>query len=95
MAAAQAAENHGDTYINSNQNPLTKVTGGSRCTEFKDILPWNISQMIKKTLTINTRIVISGRSMETETTTFPYRRKAIVEQIPTSEEINKSKRAGQ
>ena len=33
--------------------------------------------------------------METETTTFPDRRKAILEQILTSEEINKSKKAGQ
>ena len=38
-----------------------------------------------------------GKSMETETTTwseFPNGGKAIVEQILTSEEINKSKRAG-
>ena len=38
-----------------------------------------------------------GKSMETETTTwseFPNGRKAIVEQILASEEINKSKRAG-
>ena len=38
-----------------------------------------------------------GKSMETETTTwseFPKGRKAIVEQIVASEEMNKSKRAG-
>ena len=36
-----------DIYINSILNPLTKLTNSSRSTEFKDILPWNISQMIK------------------------------------------------
>ena len=35
-----------DTYINSNLNPLIKFPSSSRSTEFKDILPWNISQMI-------------------------------------------------
>ena len=35
-----------DIYVNSNLNPLTKSTSSSRNTEFKDILPWNISQMI-------------------------------------------------
>ena len=53
-----------DTYdegynINSNLNPLTKFTTSSRSTEFKDILPWNVSQMITKTIPIRTRIVIS------------------------------------
>ena len=47
-----------DIYINSNLNPLTKFTSSSRSTEFKDILPWNISQMIMKTIPISTRIVI-------------------------------------
>ena len=49
-----------DTYelISSNLNPLTKFTS-SRSTEFKDILPWNISQMITKTIPISTKIVIS------------------------------------
>ena len=32
--------------INSNLNPLTKFTSSSRSIQFKDILPWNISQMI-------------------------------------------------
>ena len=36
-----------------------------------------------------------GKSMETETTTGSDLRKTIVEQIQGSEEINKSKRAGQ
>ena len=48
-----------DIYINSNLNPLTKFTSSSRSTNFKDILPWNISQMITKTIPISTRIVIS------------------------------------
>ena len=42
-----------------NLNPLTKFTSSSRSTEFKDILPWNISEMITNTILINTRIVIS------------------------------------
>ena len=93
-----------DIYINSNLNPLTKFTSSSRSTKFKDILPWNISQMITKTIPISTRIVISyvmkrgiPLEMESEATTwseFPNGGKAIVEQILTSEERNKSKRAG-
>ena len=62
-----------DIYINFNSNPLTKFTSSSRSTVFKDILPWNITQMITKTISNSTRIVISyamkwGKSMETETT---------------------------
>ena len=85
MAAARAAENHvrldlilmiRAVYISSNPNPITKF----RSTEFKDILPWSICQMITKTTPISTRIVISyaikrpshfefiGKSMEPETT---------------------------
>ena len=37
-----------DLYINSNLNPLTKFICSSRSTEFKDMLAWNISQMIMK-----------------------------------------------
>ena len=48
-----------DIYIISNQNPLTKFTSSSKSTEFKDILPWNISQMIIKTTPISTIIVMS------------------------------------
>ena len=48
-----------DIYINSHLNPLTKFTTSSRTTEFKDILPQNISQMITKTIPISARIVIS------------------------------------
>ena len=43
----------------SSPNPLTKFTSSSRSTGFKDILPWNIFQMITKTILISTRIVIS------------------------------------
>ena len=32
-----------DIYINSNLNPLTKFSSSSRSTNFKDMLPWNIS----------------------------------------------------
>ena len=45
-----------DIYINSNLKPPTKLTSSSRNTEFKDILPWNISQMITKTIPTFTRI---------------------------------------
>ena len=46
-------------YISYDLNPLTKFTSSNRSTKFKDILPWNISQMITKTIPISTRIVIS------------------------------------
>ena len=48
-----------DIYINSNLNPLTKFTSSSKSTMFKDNLQWNMSQMIRKTILISTRIVIS------------------------------------
>ena len=65
--------------------------------------------MFPKTIPIRTRLFIShamkwascfefnGKTIETETTTrseFPNGRKAIVEEILASEEINKSKSAG-
>ena len=92
-----------DIYINSKLNQLVEFINSSRRTQFKDILPWNISQMITKTIPISTRIVIAmqwnrashfefdGKSMETETTTWaesPTRGKAIVEQTLASEERN-------
>ena len=46
-----------DIYINYNLNLFTKFTS-SGSTEFKDFLPWNISQMITKTVPISTRIVL-------------------------------------
>ena len=68
-------------YINSNLTPLIKVFLRSRSTKLKNILPWNISQMIMKTIPSSTRVIISSvikqgvpfefdrKSMETETTT--------------------------
>ena len=47
-----------DIYINSNLNRPTNFTSSGRSTEFKDILPWNISKMITKTIPISTRTVI-------------------------------------
>ena len=63
--------------INSSLEELTKFSTSSRSTEFKDILPWNISHMITKTVLISARIFIScamkrdigGKSKETEATT--------------------------
>ena len=46
-------------YINSNPKPLTKFTTSSRSTEFKDIIQWNISQMIMKTTPISANVAIS------------------------------------
>ena len=45
-------------YINCNVNLLTKFISSSRSTKFKDILPWNIFQIITKTIPISTKIVI-------------------------------------
>ena len=39
-----------DIYINSNLKLLTKFASSCRSTKFKDILPWNISQMIIQSL---------------------------------------------
>ena len=93
--------------INSNRNPLIKFTSSSRSTEFKDIFPWNISQMITKTVPISTRIVISDETVHPlsgltktqlkQTVTwseFPNEGKAMIEQILASEERKKYKREG-
>ena len=48
-----------DIYINFNLNPPTKFTSSRRSTKFKDIFPWNISEMITKTIPISKRVVIS------------------------------------
>ena len=97
-----------DIHINSNLNPLTKLTSSSTSTKFKDIFPWNISQMITKTLPFSTNIVISyainrashckfhRKSMQTEATKWselPKGGRTIVEQILVSKESKKSKRA--
>ena len=95
-------------YIHSNLNPLTKFTSSSRGTEFKDILPWNISQMIMKTVLISRRVVISylmkrgipiwvwlevNGNWDNHMIIIYQWRKAIVEQILASDERNKSQRA--
>ena len=46
-----------DIHILSNLNLVTKFTSSSKSTKFKDILPWNISQMITKTVQIIMSIV--------------------------------------
>ena len=46
-------------YIDSNLNPFTKFTSSSRSTKFKDIVLWNISQIITKIIPISMRIVIT------------------------------------
>ena len=47
-------------YVHQFQpGPNTQFNSNSRSTEFKDILLWNISQMITKTIPIGTRTVIS------------------------------------
>ena len=45
-------------YINYNLYALTNVSSSSRVTKFKDILTWNMSQMITKAAPISTRIII-------------------------------------
>ena len=71
-----------DIYINTNLNPLTKFTSSSRSSEFRNILQWNISKMIMKTVPISTRMVLTyvmkpsiplwiwWKSVVTETTTW-------------------------
>ena len=78
-------------------------TSSSRSTEFKDILPWNISQMINdiedppnqhenshKSCNETRHPVVNLIESQWETSGG----KAIVEQILASEERNKSKRTG-
>ena len=48
-----------DIYRYYNLNTFTEFSSSSKSIKFKDILPWNISQMITKTVPISTRIVIS------------------------------------
>ena len=95
-----------DIYINFNWNPLTKFTSSSRTTVFKDILPWNISQMIAKTVSISSRLVISNamkrgiplwiwwkfnENWDNNMIRISQLGKAIVEQILASEERNTCK----
>ena len=46
-----------DMCINFILDPLTKFTSSSRGINFTDILPWNISLMITKIVSINRRII--------------------------------------
>ena len=97
-----------DIHINSNLNPLKKFPS-SRSNEFKKILPWIISKMVTKIVTISTRIVISyamkrdillwiswkvSGNWDNDMARISQWREAIVEQILASEERNKTKRAG-
>ena len=83
-------------YINSNLNPLTRFTSTNRSTEFKDILPWNIFQMITKTIPISTRIDMKqgilfwvywkvNENWDNNMIRISQWREAIVEQILVSE----------
>ena len=45
-------------YINSKLEQLTKITSSSRSTELKDIVPWDISPMLMKSIPNSTKIVI-------------------------------------
>ena len=90
-----------DIYISVPHEHHTKLATTSGNTEFKDILPWNISQMITNTI-LETRkrappFEFRGNSMKIETTTsseFLNGGKVIVEQILAPVEINKFKIAG-
>ena len=75
MAATQAVENHRDEWglttwyllwrIHTSiqtWTPFTKFASRSSSTDFKDILPWNISQIIAETILISTRIVMLYKS---------------------------------
>ena len=98
-----------DIYINSNLNQLTKFTSSSRSTDFKNILTWNISQIITKTVPISTRIVKSNErrwgiplwiswkiniNWDNNMIRISQRRENHVEQILVSEKRKKFKRAG-
>ena len=91
-----------DKYINSNLDPHTEFSTISRSIKLKDFFPWNISEMIMKTVPISTRIVISYAmkrvnhfrvSSKSNMTTIFQWKEATVEQILAPEEMNKCKRA--
>ena len=97
------------TSIPTQRNPVTNFTGSSRSTKLEDILPWNISQMITKTIPVSTRIVISYE-MKRDILLWIWWRiignwdknmirisqwwESIAEKILVPEGRNKSKRAG-
>ena len=49
----------GIIYTNSSLDPLTKFSSNCRSTNIKNILPWNASQTITKTIQICTEMVIA------------------------------------
>ena len=97
-----------DIYINSNLKPLTKFISNKR-RYLKGIFPWNISQMITKTIRITIRIVmrytikqdilfwvwwkVNGNS-DNNMIRISNGGKGIVEQILVPEDRNKYKTAG-
>ena len=65
MAAAEAAENSGDDPNGDDlrfmeMNLITKFSSSSKTTEFKNILLWSISQIIRKAAQICTRIIVTN-----------------------------------
>ena len=46
-----------DICINSSLNLLIKFSGSTRSTNFQGVLPWNISKMNTKSISVSTRIV--------------------------------------
>ena len=51
---------HDEEYLHQCQPATADIfSGSSISTKFKDILPWNISQIITEAVPINTRIIIS------------------------------------
>ena len=99
-----------DIYIDSSLNLLKKFTSNSWSSKFKDTLSLKISQMITKTAPISTRIVIIFTmkrgipfwvwqkvkgNWDNKIIQIPqWRESYIVKEIPATEKINKSKRAG-
>ena len=45
-----------DIYINSILDSVTKINSSSRRTKFKDILPWNIYQIITNSVIISAKV---------------------------------------
>ena len=89
-----------DIYINSNLNPLTKLTNSSRSTKLKDLSNNNedCSNQHKNShkLCNETRhpVVNVNENWDSNMIRISQWGEGIVEQILASEEINKSKRAG-
>ena len=66
-----------DIYINSKLNPLIKFT--SRSTEFKDILPWNISKFPIKFPDVN--LEYDGKTGNNSTLSFFLNNLSINEEL--------------